>query len=210
MLHGPNHYYKCPNCDNLLTKGSLISGNTFGATRFSDGKMIAPMLIEFPDLTKCNKCDTIFWLCKIEEIDIQKESEDKKAVLKNAVEVKFLVIDDYLRALDTGIAENKKEELIIRERIWWAYNDRIRSGHKIFNDIYDELRWNDNLNKLLLLLDKTDTNQKLMTAEINRNLGNFEICIKIVQSIKKENFNWLKEIFISECKRKNRWVVQLN
>jgi hypothetical protein len=45
-----------------------MSGNTFGAKVFSDMKRVAPMLPEFPRITICPKCNTIFWLSKAEEV----------------------------------------------------------------------------------------------------------------------------------------------
>lgn len=207
MLPGPNYIYKCPNCGNLLKIRSLMSGNTIGAKVFSDGKSIAPMLPEFPNLTKCKKCDKINWLSKLKEIGTYKFFPENLEWL-NADEVKFLEIDEYFDALK--IAINSEEELYIRQRIWWTYNDRIRQGQNIFNDEVDEIRWKENVNNLINLFDKSDINQKIMIAEIYRNLGEFENCIKVIESIDKEEFIWLKEKFVNESNRKNRWVVQLN
>jgi len=210
MLPGPNYVYKCPNCGNLLTKGSLMSGNTFGAKIFSDGKRIAPMLPEFPNLTKCKKCDTIFWLSKLKEIGTYEWGDNENSQWQKADNAEFLEIEDYYNAIIKGVAENKGEELIIRQRIWWAYNDKIREGQEIFNDESDELRWIENVQKLKTLLDQSDINQKIMIAEINRNLGDFETCINLIQSIDNDELNWLKEKFLNECNKKNKWVIELN
>lgn len=209
MLLGPIYVYKCPNCDNLLTNESLLSGNTFGASIFSDGKEIAPMLPEFPNLTKCKKCNTIFWLSKLKKIGAYEWGDEKNPYWQIADKAEFLEIEDYYNAISKGLAENKDEELFIRQRIWWSYNDRIREGQKIFNDEIDELRWIDNLQKLKTLLDESDIEQRMMIAEINRNLGDFEACINIIQSIDNNKLNWLKEKFITECKKKNKWVIEL-
>lgn len=210
MLPGPNYLYKCPTCSNLLKKGSIISGNTFGAKIFSDGKRIAPMLPEFPNLTKCKKCDTIFWLSKLKEIGTYEWGENENLEWENADNAEFLEIDDYYNAISNGIAENLQEELHIRQRIWWAYNDKIREGQEIFNDESDELSWIENVKKLKTFLDQSDINQKIMIAEINRNLGDFENSISVIQSIDNDDLNWLKEKILYECKRKNRWVIELN
>jgi hypothetical protein len=210
MLPGPYFVYKCPNCGNFLTKGSLMSGNTFGAKIFSDGKRIAPMLPEFPNLTKCKKCETIFWLSKLKEIETYEWDDQKNTEWQKADEADFLEIEDYYNAIKNGIAENKEEEINIRRLIWWTYNDRIRKGQNIFNDEKDELCWLENIKRLKTLLDQSDINQRIMIAEINRNLGDFENCVSIVQSIVDNDLNWLKEKFLNECKRKNKWVIELN
>jgi hypothetical protein len=210
MLPGPIYVYKCPNCGNLLKNGSLTSGNTFGAKIFSDGKRIAPMLPEFPNLTKCKKCNTIFWLHKLKEIGVYEWGDEKNSKWQNADKAEFLGIDDYFNALNKGMATNKEVELFIRQHIWWAYNDKIRQGLKLFIDNADEERWVDNLEKLKILLDQSDINQRIMIAEINRNLGDFENCINIIQGIDDAELDWLKEKFLTECKRKNKWVIKLN
>jgi len=187
-----------------------MSGNTFGAKIFSDGKRIAPMLPEFPNLTKCKKCETIFWLSKLKEIETYEWDDQKNTEWQKADEADFLEIEDYYNAIKNGIAENKEEEINIRRLIWWTYNDRIRKGQNIFNDEKDELRWLENIKRLKTLLDQSDINQRIMIAEINRNLGDFENCVSVVQSIVDIDLNWLKEKFLNECKRKNKWVIELN
>lgn len=209
MLLGPDYIYKCPNCENLLRKASIMSGNTCGAKLFSDGKRIAPMFFEVPNLTKCKKCDTIFWLSKLKEIGTYDWGDSKNSEWQKADNAEFLDIEDYYNAINKGIAENKEEEFIIRQRIWWGYNDRIRAGQKIFNDERDEMRWIENVQKLKTLLDQSDIKQRIMIAEINRNLGDFEACINVIQSIDNDEQNWLKEKIINECNRKNNWVIVL-
>jgi hypothetical protein len=210
MLPGPIYVYKCPNCGNLLKKESLMSGNVIGAKIFSDGKRIAPMLPEFPDLTKCKKCDTIFWLSKLKEIGSYDLDDKMSSNWEHEDYADFLDIEDYFKALNDNLAENMQEELFIRKRIWRAYNDRIRNGKNLFIDENDEMKWRENCNKLLSLFDQSDLNQKIMTAELHRNLGDFDNCINLINSIDKDDLNWIKEKIINECTRKNKWVIELN
>ncbi len=209
MLPGPNYIYQCPKCGNLLSNGSLSSGNTIGAQVFSDGKRIAPMLPEYTDLTKCKSCNTIFWLSKLKEIGTQEWGDNENSKWQEANTAEFLELDDYFEALNNHLAETNDDELFIRERIWWSYNDRLRRGENIFMDEKDEMRWKENVKNLLKLLDESKTNRRIMIAEINRNLGDFKKCIMLIESIDNEELNWLKEKFVNECKRKNRWVVAL-
>ena len=209
MLPGPTSLYQCPNCDNQLSQESIMSGNTLGARVFSDGKMIARMLPDFPNLTKCEKCNHIFWLSKLEKTTSYRWGTIRNDGSKRVDRAKFLDLDDYYRAFDVGVVENKREACIVRKRIWWAYNDRIRSGVSIFQDEHDEKRWKENCQILQSLLDSSDVNQKMMIAEIHRNLGHFEACITILQSISNEKLQWAKDLMILECQQKNKWVVEL-
>lgn len=210
MIPGLTFIYECPACSHILKKGSLASGNTFGAKLYSDGKVDASMFSKYPDLTKCKKCNTLFWLSKLKSIGYYEWYHTARPEWKIADKAEFLELDDYFRAIDSGMAKTPKQELYIRHKIWWAYNDKIRSGKNIFDDENDELKWNDNLNKLLLFIKPSNPNQKFMISEINRNLGNFDKCIEILQSIRKKDMAGIKEKLLYECYQKNRWLVRLN
>ena len=210
MLPGPNYVYRCPNCGNIIQRGSLMSGNTGSEKVYSDGKRIAPMLPEFPNLTKCKKCETFLWLSKLKEIGTYNYDDNANVEWQNADIAEFLGVEDYFSALSKGVAENKGEALFIRHRIWWAYNDRIRNGEDLFKVETDELRWTENLKKLKAMLDPSDINHKIMIAEIHRNLGEFERCVNIIKSIDDEALFTLKDAFISECNRRNKMVFEIN
>jgi len=212
MIPGPTYVYKCPNCGNLLTKESLTSGNTFIIKIYSDGKRIAPMLPEFPNLTKCKKCNTIFWLSKLETVGEYKWDDKENSNWINEDRANFLNIGDYFRALKEGLAENIKEEIFIRKQIWWAYNHRVRFGKAStpYRNTNDEIKWKENCNKLISLLYESDLSQRITIAELKRNLGDFEGCLEIIKKIDdNDKLSWVKDKFIDECKRGNRCVVKL-
>jgi len=48
MLPGPTIVRKCSTCGKLIAQPTLLSGNTFGARFWTDGKREAPMLPEQP------------------------------------------------------------------------------------------------------------------------------------------------------------------
>lgn len=210
MTKGPNYIYECPVCSSLLYRESLESGNTFRAIQYSDTKVIAPMLPDLPNLTKCNKCDSIFWLYKLKEIGKVECHDFKKSSWGEAYKAQFLDIDDYFRALDECKAENQEDQLVIRHAIWWAYNDRIRESQKMFINKKDELRWKENVIKLIDLLDYSDLNIRIIIAEMYRNIGNFKLCLKILKTIDDPNLIWYKEQIENHCNQKNRWVFELN
>jgi uncharacterized C2H2 Zn-finger protein len=181
-MFGPTYIYKCPNCENFVREDSLRSGNTYGAKIYSDGKQIAPMLTEFPYLTKCPKCNTIFRLNGDTKVgEIPKHVFAFRKLMKfpksqgweNAEYAKFLSLEDYFTALETKGFESIEDETYIREKIWWCYNDRIRKSlllsglsfsmvirgyiDRIRNNIWtsdaDKELWSDNLHRLLSILD---------------------------------------------------------
>lgn len=297
MEPGKDLVYRCPQCGNFLRRQSISSGNTFIATVYSDGKMIAPMLPEFPNLTKCKKCNSIVWLSDLVRITNNDSSQNKDSPQNNGVSqnkdssscgeskllikilsgiisgcitlvcnffkiiyvilmisigifillpivgfweffwginspfwgidwsfrkigwfpstaqedredryVDFLGIEDLLRALE--ITNDKEKEKSIRIQIWWTFNDRVRKGRKIFVEENDKKLWEQNCYALLDLLDKNDTNQKVMTAELYRNLGQFDSCLELINSLPKK-FDELKDKFTIECTNKNQKLFVL-
>lgn len=210
MLPGPNLIYKCPNCDNLLKNQSLLSGNTFDGKIYSDGKRIYPLLPEFPDLTKCKKCEHIFWLSKSREIGSYSWDDQQNLLWLNADNAEFLTIDEYFIALSISEAHDRSEEFYNRQRVWWAFNDRVRNGNDLYNSEEEKTIWESNINGLIKILDPDDVSQLIMIAELNRNLGNFEISLTIFESLDKPFLDWLKDAFIKKCSAKNQLVFQLN
>ena len=199
MLPGPIEYYKCPKCQSLTSRGSLLSGNTFGAKLYSDGKQIAPMLPEFPAIIKCKKCGTFFWLKDENEIKIEDETIESYSA-------EFLSVNEYNEAINSEIFTNNKELHFLRIRLWWAFNDRIRQNNDIFLSENDQQIYEKNCLKLLEILDKNDINEKIMCAEIYRNLGSFNECQKIIETL-EDKFSWIKELLNIECNNNNKNVI---
>jgi len=209
MQPGPEYIYQCSNCENFISRGSLLSGNTFSEKLYSDGKSIAPMLPEFPAITICSRCKNIFWLDKAKEIGSYNILRPLDEEWSDAEEATFLSIDEYLLALDNKLAGNVEEELYIRLRIWWGFNDRVRNGEELFNNENEKSNWLNNSDRLLELLDYNDVNERIMIADLNRNTGNFKKCLEIINSIESNDLNWLKSAFVKECMNENKKVFLL-
>jgi hypothetical protein len=208
MILGDYSIYKCPNCNNLIANESLASGNTFDAIYYSDGKIVAPNKPEFPILSICKKCDNLLWLYKMEEIDscfdyLQNE-EYKHAQLAD-----FLTISECEIVLKIKAFSNTAEEIWIRKRMWWAFNDRIRANEPIFKNNAEKILWEDNCEKYIELLDKTDNKAKLTEAELYRNLGNFENSLNILQTIKEPEFQWQINQIFEEIEKENQFVFEI-
>lgn len=75
---------------------------------------------------------------------------------------------DYIRMLERPLTPEK--ERYLRIRAWWAANDRYRVPlEQVSNE-----QQPDNLRKLATLLDEKEPNDRLMKAEIYRELGMFD------------------------------------
>ncbi len=206
MKPGPDEIYKCLNCNSYLRKGSLSSGNTIGAKLYSDGYSIAPMLPEFPKITICNNCGHIFWLTKICFVDTVGFGENK---YEEADEARFLNIKEYFKALDNKLYSSDDDELFLRLRIWWSFNDRVRSNREIFENEEEKNLWRSNAVRLIEMLHDEDNSDIIMKAELYRNMGEFEKCLNTLNIIKEKDFDWLKSDFEENCKNRNTKVFEL-
>jgi len=215
MTPGPDVLYQCTKCNNYIYNESIMSGNTCGDSLFSDGKRIAPMLPDFPNLTKCKKCGEFLWLNKMKAIGYfgmygnQNLSDLIGDADKPPDKAEFPSLDDYFEAVKNKAFTEKNDEIFIRVRIWWAFNDRARGGGELFRGDEDEVRYLDNLATLLNLVDDENLDGKITLAEIYRNLGDFDKCVEIIESIDDPKMDWLKNAFFVECERKNRRVFRL-
>ena len=185
-----------------------MSGNTFGAELYSDGKMIAPMMPTFPDLTKCKKCDTLAWLSDMKEIGTLDGSHPE---WRNADRVEFLEVADLARFLDMdSVKTNAVKERIVRQHIWWAFNDRVRNDKRniLYHDAESAL-WKENCRRLAEVLDPTDTHQRIMKAELFRTFGQFDECMKLLNAITDEKYRWVIEKYQTECDKENNLLFML-
>jgi hypothetical protein len=221
MLYGENYIYQCPGCTNKISRESLMSGNTFGANYYSDGKRIAPMLIEFPNITKCKNCNSIFWIKNATELGTSDWFDDSNEKKEKIQEASFLTIQEYFEALERKVHQSKAEERDIRVSIWWTFNDRIRhrdeiQKHKkqnvpiLFLSDHEKKQWEENTYYLIELLDQGDSNDRIMIAELYRNMEKFDRCMEMIESIEDEDLNWLKEMFGEKCRNKDSFVFKLN
>ena len=204
MIPGPTIIISCPHCGQYAKKRTLISGNTFGAKLWSDGKKIAPMLPDFPNLVVCSKCDQFYSVKNAKKIAEIKNSAELKEKYSNVEFIEFPTFYQYLKAL-----EKIPDERYIRIRIWWSYNDYFRNDHenKITPDMHDLNA--KNLLALLKLLDESDQNDLLMKAEILRNLGWFEESKLLLDRISDGDLAWVKEKFLVEINNQNKQVFRL-
>lgn len=215
MQHGPNLVYKCPTCGNLTSKGSLTSGNTFGATLFSDGKMYAPHQPEFPYLVKCPKCKKYCWLNDDNFLGREALPGDANTIKEyDDIPIErstFLSWEEYIEASNSLTFDAIHDEIYLRLRIWWGFNRRSESDSLFYDSENGKLIWLENINRLLALFDPADVYQRIYIAELNRHLGNFELCMEIINSL-DDSLQWekYKRHFRDECDKKNTKVFVIH
>lgn len=204
MIPGPILIIHCPICNHPGKKRTLISGNTFGAELWSDGKKVAPMLPEFPYFVKCKKCKSFFFL---KENDAQEKFSWSDRGKDNWPDIDFFEFPsflEYFEALGTDV-----DELYIRHMAFKSYNDFIRNNRE--NEITIDMRdlYFDNLKSLLYLFSDEEPDEIFSLIEINRQLGRFEKCIELLSKIDDKEGGELKRLFAQEIEKKNTRLFRL-
>lgn len=204
MIPGPILIIPCPVCRHPGKQNTLCSGNTMGAQLWSDGKRIAPMLPEYPDLVKCKKCGSFFHLDErtaVGEYSSFNREEDRWPDVKF---FKFPSFNEYFEALGTDI-----DELYIRQMAFRSYNDYIRNNKesKITANMQD--LYFDNLKSLLYLLRDEEPDNLFSLIEINRQLGRFEKCIELLDTIDDNEGGDIKKAFLNEVMNKNTRLFRI-
>jgi hypothetical protein len=162
----------CPHCRAHAVVEVTVSGNTIGAAYYTDGKREAPMLPDHPLLAKCPFCGTLIWVDEAEEVASGFEAaKGKPKVLRPS--------EEELLASLNGPALERDKEAYVRQRAWWAGNDvRRQSPDSPTGFSTAQVR---NLEAFSDMLDERDEGQRILKAEIARELGRFEACLRLLE-----------------------------
>jgi hypothetical protein len=161
---------ECPQCRAQVVQEETLSGNTIGATYWTDGKHEAKMLPDHPWLSKCPVCGGFFWVDEALEVDTGFDAAEGKPKILAPSEKE-------LHELLGGKGLTKDKELYLRQHAWWAANDAWRwnpNATPAFSKDQEQ-----NLKALSDMLDETEPNQRILKAEIARELGNFDECLML-------------------------------
>lgn len=203
---GPIIIRECPKCKAYLEQPTTMSGNTFGARFWTDGKMVAPMLPDRPWLVKCPRCGSLFWIDEANEIRRQNPWDKGKEwliaaepVLPSRSEVLALLADGNLP---------EKKEFYARRLAWWMANDTVRENVSAAVNLLPEDE--KNLRAFVALLDEKAPDQRIMKAEGLRELGEFQDCIRLLEQPFEKAHHARLAAFIRELAlHKNRTVREI-
>ena len=199
----PNIIRACPECSGEIVQGAMASGNTFGARMWTDGKMEAPMLPDYPLLVKCPNCQALFWINEAKEIG-QGGFFDENPGWPNAKEPVLPTESDFLRALATG-GMSREKDLYLRRKYWEAINDAYRtnaSAVAAFTPLQERL-----LRSLADVFDVADPNQRIAKAEIFRELRMYDDCIRLLADPFDKEIHAKVAAIIRELAVKKKWIV---
>jgi hypothetical protein len=169
MIPGPILILKTPHSEPLVKIDTLLSGNTCGVRQWTDGKQEAPMLPDQPWLRRHPATGELFWTDECEERARQAPWEDG-GPYRDVPFAESPTLDDYRHALSSGFASTLEKQQFVLVRYWWLTNDPFRHG-KVGASLPAD--WRDHLSQLVALLDTTQPDQRIVAAEVTRQLGDF-------------------------------------
>jgi hypothetical protein len=194
---------------------TLTSGNTFGAVVWTDGKRIAPMLPLPPTVVKCHGCAECYWLSDAKEVGtVHRWSAEGKRVdpaWTAAPEVQEPTEDEYYEALRKGLAADTQQEIILRILAWWRRNDEFRDTpqREPASIVTGSEAWRENALALVRLLDEMADHDRLMKAEVLRELGEFESAQEILGRVTSVDYAPVVGQLRSLCEARDAFVRQL-
>lgn len=185
---------KCPNCNTEFLITNLQSNNSFGAKLYTDFSM-GPMQDAGDALLTCPSCFKHQWVADVPTLKSMSDSEfhafdpydfkgkpergnynlhiDSSIYMKSP---KGFQEHHYEDALQQELWKTEAQEKLIRIRAWWSFNNDYREQATEEFNLSPEQE--SNLFKILPLLDQNDLVESVMKAEVLRELGQFEECLK--------------------------------
>lgn len=170
-----------PHCKAHVVEEATLSGNTIGSKIYTDGKREAKMLPDHPALVKCPVCGGLFWVEEALKVDMGFDAAEGKLPV---IAPKEKEIQDFLGR--STLAEDK--EFYLRLRLWWKANDAWRwvpNSKPVFSP--EQVQ---NIEALSALFDDSLPGHRILKAEIARELGEFEKCLKLLSYQVEEGYEY--------------------
>lgn len=167
MEFGDDLICKCPDCNTLFVRRTLMSYTSHGSAAWTDGYRSEVFFYLEPLIARCPGCRDWFVLEKAETLfHLPPTADYGEMIVLDTGDNN--TADDYISALAGNRCAGIEKEL--RLRLLWRLNaDRRRSPKTDPPDMSAELH--DNLERLLDLLGPEES---ILRAEILRELGDFE------------------------------------
>lgn len=197
---------RCPGCRRPLLFETIASGNTAGGTSWSDGKVVYSMLPEKPWLRFSPSDDALFWSDECRQLGVF-----DKAIHPEWADLEFAVPPSaahYFKAIQEKMGQVPQREFYLRQRYWWAGNDRRRQAH---NPPAMESVHGQNLHALRKHFGGSTAPEALVfRAEILRELSYFEASIDLLSDVATDdNLGPLADLIYEQAERRNPLVFSI-
>ena len=178
----------CPRCDHAFSYMAVGSYNTFGATFYTDGYIEGPMYDDQGRLFRCPQCRSLGWH---DELVCEEEADEDELASVFEPDVGPVALEHYPALLDEAPWRGPDEEKYVRIAAFWAANLPRRGNPGTSAPFTDSEERN-----LLALLERLgDSSQdRLMRAEILREMGRFEECLEVLMGLEDAELEGLVKL----------------
>jgi hypothetical protein len=189
----------------------------------------APMMTSYPRITKCERCDHIFWLdteTKVEGVimpyitnfydDVHQTSETKNPAFGDQLELhpaKDLERDDIKDALFMNVQRDEEDELYLRYLLLWAYHKQLEDGSLTREALNEDRDYLENIDSLLRILvdNANEEDGTLLLAELHRFAGRFNRSLELLAPYLDDPlWDSIVQKMKSRCEEGNREVMILD
>lgn len=191
MIPGKSLVLRCPLCGGKKDVVSLMSGNTFGGTFWSDQRLFAPMLPRVSSVQRCPHCGHYFFSYK---------QMCKRPSINSTLKTGYIDYPHMKKAMAELLKSNmeKKDEFNLRLLMVQAYNDWFYRSNKD-NGIpsEDEVKFFiDNIMKLIDAFPLRVEGRMFLKSDLLREAGEFDEAANVLPQ--KTDFNQDSHAFIDE------------
>ena len=205
MMIANDVHFKCDECGAIHSRGSLASGNTFGAQLFCDGKTIYPHLPEFPAITTCKRCSKNFWLDQHTKYVLT--GDENEPIYASD----FLSLKEYTNVFKDKEYRKDMDELFLRSRMLWKFHDPYRYEGSDVSFLREQPEYVSNLERLIELYAADETPPEiLMVAEFHRYLGQFDQAIALIEPLLESEVDFFAKILWKRNQQADACVFRLS
>ncbi len=203
MIPGPANILSCPFCGGTKEVMSLVSGNTCGATVWSDTRRDYPMLPEVSPIQECPHCHKFYFI----EQARHKYSDDPESEMRSFGELGKLTYEQLISAKKQmeKITLVRMRRWILNHQIFMAYNDCFRrEPEKIaYPPTEEDMKiYRETIAELLDGIDQSE-DYELFHAELLRESGRFEEAKEILHKHKSEEDRWVVDAMLCHIERED-------
>lgn len=219
MIPGPDQVLQCPACESPMLQPTISSGNTLDAVYYTDGYMDAPMLPRPAALLRCPACKEPLVrrharvLGEVERFGVNLFPEERPPRQANPAWVRAPRVQsahepDYVAVLATH-RYPRDDEIELRIELMHVCNHARRRLPPHATPPPVSALELANLRKLTLLLDPREVEEKVMLAEVRRELGEFDLAASLLAEDLPDEVELAAQRIRQLVAERNRWVAEV-
>lgn len=201
MIPGPANILSCPFCGGTKEVMSLVSGNTCGATVWSDTRRDYPMLPEVSPIQECPHCHKFYFIEQAKH-EYSKDPNSEMSSFKKLGKLTYPQLVRAKKQMET-LSLVKMQRWILNHQIFMAFNDSFRrEPEKVtFPPREEDIQiYKDTIAELLDGIDQSE-DYELFHAELLRESGRFEEAKEVLLKHKSEEDKWVVDAMLKHIEQ---------